>query len=285
MVSQQKIVYVNNLYDIISKSKIIGIANVMDIPTSALQEIRKKLRSMGFNIKVVKKSLLIKTLEKLNNENLKKMIDILENEKRITIMLILPKEEVNPFVLNKILEENKSYRSARVGDVLEEDVVIKAGPTNLTPGPVLTELKKYNIKTKVEGGKIAIVEDVVVAKKGQAVDEGLVSLFQKFNIVPIPVKVKLLVVYDGKTLYTQDILSTPLETYIEQLRSAFRKSLALSIQIVYPTKENIKLLLKKTYQNTIKLSIKEGIPSKDNIKLLLKNTYIIANKLKEKVGN
>ncbi len=47
MVSQQKVVYVNSLYDILSKSKIIGIANVIDIPTDSLQEIRKKLKSMG----------------------------------------------------------------------------------------------------------------------------------------------------------------------------------------------------------------------------------------------
>ncbi|MGC9132985.1 MAG: 50S ribosomal protein L10 [Nanopusillaceae archaeon] len=284
MVSQQKIIYVNDLYDILSKSKIIGIANVMDIPTSSLQEIRKKLKSMGFYMKTVKKNLLIKTLERFNDEKIREIINLLEKEKRITIMLILPKEEINPFLLNKILEENKSYKSARVGDVLEEDVIIKAGPTNLTPGPVLTELKKYNIKTKVEGGKIVIAEDTFVAKKGQTVDEGLVSLLQKFNITPISVKVKLLAVYDGKIIYTYDILSVPLETYIEQLKSGIRKAFALTLQIGYPTKENIKLLLMNTYQNIIKLSLKSGIPTKENTKLLLKRSFLTANKLKEKTN-
>ncbi|NAZ26231.1 MAG: 50S ribosomal protein L10, partial [Nanoarchaeota archaeon] len=211
MVSQQKILYVNDLYSKLSNSKIIGIANIMDIPTDSLQVIRKKLKGMNIDVKVVKKNLFIKALEKINDPNIKKMIDIIEENKRITVLLILPKEEINPFLLNKILEENKSYRSAKEGDILEEDVIIKAGPTNLTPGPVLTELKKYNIKTKVENGKIVITEDALVAKKGQKVDGGLVSLLQKFNITPIPVKIKLLLVYDGKTLYTYDILSTPLE--------------------------------------------------------------------------
>jgi large subunit ribosomal protein L10 len=284
MVSQQKIIYVNNLYDILSKSKIIGIANVMDIPTSSLQEIRKKLKSMGFNMKVVKKKLLIKALERFNDEKVREIIKLLEKEKRITVMLILPKEEINPFLLNKILEENKSYRSARVGDVLEEDVIIKAGPTNLTPGPILTELKKYNIKTKVEGGKIVIVEDAVVAKKGQVVDERLASLLQKFNITPIPVKVKLIVVYDGKTIYTHDILSTSLETYLEQLKSGIRKAFALTLQIGYPTKENIKLLLRNAYQNMMKLSLRSGIPTKDTIKHLLMNTYKRSVTLKEKLN-
>jgi large subunit ribosomal protein L10 len=284
MVSQQKILYVNDLYSKLSNSKIIGIANVMDIPTDSLQVIRKKLKEMGIDVKVVKKNLFVKSLEKINDPNIKKMIDIIEENKRITVLLILPKEEINPFLLNKILEENKSYRSAKEGDILEEDVIIRAGPTNLTPGPVLTELKKYNIKTKVENGKIVITEDALVAKKGQKVDSGLVSLLQKFNITPIPVKIKLLLVYDGKTLYTYDILSTPLEEYINQLRSGFRKAISLAVEISFPTKENIKILLTKAYQNLVKLSLNTGIPTKDTIKDLLKITNRRSIILKEKLN-
>jgi len=284
MVSQQKILYVNDLYSKLSSSKIIGVANVMDIPTDSLQIIRKKLKEMNIDVKVVKKNLFIKALERINDPNIKKMIDIIEENKRITVLLILPKEDINPFLLNKILEENKSYRAAKEGDILEEDIIIKAGPTNLTPGPVLTELKKYNIKTKVEGGKIVVIEDTLVAKKGQKVDSGLVSLLQKFNITPIPVKIKLLLVYDGKTLYTYDILSTPLEEYIKQLRSGFRKAISLAVEISFPTKENIKILLTRAYQNLVKLSLNTGIPTKDTIKELLK----IANRrsiiLKEKLN-
>ncbi len=256
----------------------------MDIPTDSLQIIRKKLKEMNIDVKVVKKNLFIKALERINDQNIKKMIDIIEENKRITVLLLLPKEEINPFLLNKILEENKSYRAAKEGDILEEDVIIRAGPTNLTPGPVLTELKKYNIKTKVENGKIVITEDTLVAKKGQKVDSGLVSLLQKFNITPIPVKIKLLLVYDGKTLYTYDILSTPLEEYINQLRSGFRKAISLTIEISFPTKENIKLLLTKAYQNLVKLSLNTGIPTKDTIKDLLRITNRRSIILKEKLN-
>ncbi len=256
----------------------------MDIPTASLQVIRKKLKEMNINVKVVKKNLFIKALEKINDPNIKKMIDIIEENKRITVLLILPKDEINPFLLNKILEENKSYRSAKEGDILEEDVIIRAGPTNLTPGPVLTELKKYNIKTKVENGKIVITEDALVAKKGQKVDSDLVSLLQKFNITPIPVRIKLLVVYDGKTLYTYDILSTPLEEYINQLRSGFRKAISLTLEIAFPTKENIKILLTKAYQNLVKLSLNTGIPTKDTIKDLLRITNRRSTTLKEKLN-
>jgi len=93
MVSQQKILYANDLYSKLSNSKIIGIANIMDIPTASLQVIRKKLKEMNINVKVVKKNLFIKALEKINDPNIKKMIDIIEENKRITVLLILPKDE------------------------------------------------------------------------------------------------------------------------------------------------------------------------------------------------
>jgi len=124
----------------------------------------------------------------------------------------------------------------------------------------------------------------LVAKKGQRVDSGLVSLLQKFNITPIPVKIKLLLVYDGKTLYTYYILSTPLEEYINQLRSGFRKAISLAVEISFPTKENIKILLTKAYQNLVKLSLNTGIPIKDTIKDLLKITNRRSITLKEKLN-
>jgi len=65
MVSQQKILYVNDLYSKLSNSKVIGIANVMDIPTNSLQVIRKKLKEMGIDVKVVKKNLFVKALERI----------------------------------------------------------------------------------------------------------------------------------------------------------------------------------------------------------------------------
>ncbi|BBL45306.1 50S ribosomal protein L10 [Nanobdella aerobiophila] len=284
MVAKQKLEYVENLYNILSKNHLLAIANLVETPTSALQKIRKNLKSQGFYLKTVRKNLFIRTLKNLNDKNLESLIKELEENKKITILLIIPSKEINPFILNKILEENRSYRAARIGDILEDDVMIKAGPTNLTPGPVLTELKKYNIKTKVENGKIAIAEDCIVAKKGTKVDEGLASLLQKFNITPIPVKVRLLLFYDGKVLYNQEVLSTPLEKYLEELNLAFKYSLGLSINIGYPTKENINILLENTYKNSIKLSLNLGVISKDNVRFILSRTYNIANKLKQKLN-
>ncbi len=284
MVASWKINYVKELSGKIAESKILAISNVMDIPSSALQVIRRNLKEKGFDLKVVRKRLLIKALEDIakKDQNYKKIIDILRNNKRITIMLILPKEPINPFVLNKILEENKTYREARPGDVLERDIVVKAGPTNFSPGPILSEFKKFKIKTKIEGGKIAVVEDTVIARKGERVNEELAAFIKKLDIKPIPVKVKLLLVYDGKILYTEDILSTPLEKYIEDLRNAFLKAYAVTVYIGYPTKDNIRTLLKRSFENALKLSIKIGLPNKYSVKEMIRRAIRVASHIKNK---
>ncbi|RDD52714.1 50S ribosomal protein L10 [Nanoarchaeota archaeon NZ13-N] len=286
MVAEWKIKYVRDLEDDIKGSRILGISDVMDIPTSALQSIRKSLKEKGFRLKVIRKKLLIKALEDLSKEdkNYEKIIELLKKNKRITIMLVLQKDSINPFLINKIFEENKSYREARPGDILEEDIVIKAGPTEFAAGPILSEFKKFNIKTKVEGGKIAIAEDAVIAKKGDKVSEDLASFLKKMNITPIPVRIKLLLAYDGRVIYTEDILSTPLEKYIDDLKLAIKKANSITIYVGYPTKYNVRILLRKGLENSLKLSIKLGFPTKQTVKEILRRAVRIGNHLKNKAN-
>jgi len=280
MVAPWKIEYVNNLYNELKNAKTFAIANAMDIPSSSLQEIREILKNKNINVKVVRKRLLIKALEILSKENsvYEEIIKQLKENKRITVTLLLPKEETNPFILNKILEENKTYRAARPEEIVLEDIIIPAGPTPFSPGPILSELKKFGLNVKVEGGKIVIAEEKLVAKKGEKISKDLASLLQKLNIKPIPVKLSILLVYDKGIIYTSDILSIPLEKYLEDLKNAFRKAVAVSVEIAYPTKYSIRLLLRKGYENAIKVSVKTGIPTKDSIELLLRkamNTALI----------
>jgi len=271
MVATWKIEYVNNLYKELSNAKTFAIANAMDIPSSSLHKIRKVLKSKNINIKVVRKKLLIKALERLSKENpiYQNIINQLKENKRITVTLLIPKESINPFILNKILEENKTYRAARPDEIAPEDIVIPAGPTPFTPGPVLSELKKFGLNVKVEGGKIVIAEEKLVTKKGDKISKDLASLLQKLNIEPIPVKLSILLAFDKGVIYTSDILSVPLEKYLEEIKGAFRKAIALSVEIAYPNKYSMKILLRKGYENAIKVSMKTGLPTKDSIKLLL----------------
>jgi len=272
MVAPWKIEYVNSLVDQLKNAESFAIANAMDVPSRSMQQIRKSLKQQEIHVKVVKKSLLIKALERLaqQNEKYSQVIEELERRDRITVTLLIPKERVNPFKLYKILDENKTFRAAKPGDVAPNEIKITAGPTPFTPGPVLTTLKKFGLKTKVEGGKIVITEDKVVAKKGDVITEDLAELLNKFGIEPIEVKLNVVLAYDRGIIYTEDVLSTPLEKYIEDLKRAFAKAAALSLEIGVPTRYTSKILLRRAIENAYKLSLRTGIPTKDTIKLILK---------------
>ena len=278
MVAPWKVEYVNNLVEELKKSPTFAIANAMDIPSRSMQQIRKSLKQNNVYVKVVKKTLLIKALERLAQESpkYKEIIEFLEKQKRITITLLIPQKDLNPFKLYRMLEENKSYRAARPGDIAPNDIVIPSGPTPFTPGPILSTLKKFGLKTKVEGGKIVITEDKVIAKKGEEISFEIADLLNKFGIEPIEVKLNIVLAYDKGIIYTEDILSIPPEKYIEDIQKAFRKAVALSLEITLPTKYSAELLFKRAFENAVKLSLKTGIPSKDTIKLMLRKAIATA---------
>ncbi len=284
MVAPWKYDYVNQLYEELKNAEMFGIANAMDTPSSALQNIRLMLADKA-NIKVVRKNLLIKALERLAEEKpeIKQIIDELEKNKRITVTLILPKEKLNSFKLYRLLDENKSYRKARPGDVAPEDIIIPAGPTNFTPGPILSELGRLGLKVAVEGGKVVVKRDKLVAKKGEVITPEAAELLSKFNIEPIEVKLALLITYENGIIYTLDVLAIDPQEYIDMLKRAFLKAVAVSVETGIPTKDSAKILFRKAFENAAKVSLKAGIPTKDTIELLLKRGIAIAAKIKEKV--
>jgi len=272
MVAPWKVDYVNSLVEQLSNTKSIAIANAVGVPSKSMQEIRKSLKNQDIYIKVVKKSLLIKALERLaeKDDSYQQIIQNIKEQKQITTTLLIPKKAVNPFKLYKILDENKTFRAAKPGDIAPNDIKITAGPTPFTPGPVLTSLKKFGLKTKVEGGKIVITEDKIVARKGDVITEDLAELLNKFGIEPIEVKLNIVLAYENGLIYSEDILSTPLEKYIEDLRRAFARAVALSLEAGIPTKYSVEILLRSAIENVYKLSMKTGIPTKDTINLLIK---------------
>ena len=65
------------------------------------------------------------------------------------------------------------------------DIEIKAGPTNLVPGPAISELGALGIQISIDEGKISIKFPKIIVKKGGEISEGVASLLQKLNIYPL----------------------------------------------------------------------------------------------------
>jgi large subunit ribosomal protein L10 len=100
----------------------------------------------------------------------------------------------------------------------------------------------------VEEGKIAIKKEVTVAKKGEKISKEVANALRKLDIKPISISLNVLGFYENGMVYTKDILEL-VKIFPEKLAFAHQQAVNLSVNVCYPTRETIKLLLIKAFNN------------------------------------
>jgi large subunit ribosomal protein L10 len=241
MVKDEKLKQVEELKKAIESSEVIGIIDMHKLPTHQIQLIKKKVRGEA-EIIITKKAILMHAFDGMKKENLA------EFRKHLPIMPGLILTNMDPFKFYGIVGKLKTPASAKEGDIAPNDIEVSAGPTNLLPGPAISELAKAGIQAGVEEGKIAVKRDTVVAKKGAVINAAVASALKKLNIQPMLIGMNVVAVYHNGMVYTKDVLSLVGEPYLNKLKEAFSQALSLSVEIEFPTKENIGYLLAKGYQ-------------------------------------
>jgi len=153
--------------------------------------------------------------------------------------------DLDAYELAGILAKKKTPVFAKAGQVAEDDIEVKDGPTDMVPGPAISELGALGLQVAVEDGKIAIKAPKVVITKGQTINENAASIFQKLNIMPFNVGLNINVAYDvaSKKIFTE--LKIDPEGYTEDLKQAAGKALGFAQKIVYICKETIGYFLAK----------------------------------------
>ena len=140
---------------------------------------------------------------------------------------------------------SKSSAPARAGQVAPKDIVVNTGPTSFVPGPIIGELGAAGLKTSVEGGKIVIKEDKIVANKGEVITSKVADLLNKFKIEPMEVGLKILALYENGVVYGGDVLNIEDSVYIDNVKKAYNEAFSLAIESGYIVKETVEHLIKK----------------------------------------
>jgi len=247
MKREEKIKLSEKLVEEFKKYSVIGIIDVNKLPSKILQIVKKEGRD-NINIEVIKKSVLLRVLQKIGRSELEKIVP---NQPAV----ILSNED--PFKIFIKIDKLKTPVYAKDGDITENDVLVTAGRTDLMPGPVISELAKVKIPAGVEEGKIAIKKDVVVAKKGDKISKDLASVLRKLKIETVRIGVNIIGIYSNRQIYKRDVLNLVNEVP-SLLIQARMEALNLSVGISYPTKDNISLLLSKAQNNAKALELKIG---------------------------
>ena len=275
-VSEEKKKEVKEIQELFSEYPVVGLVDMTGLPALQLQRIKKQLRDK-IVFKMSKKRAIRISLKNIKLENVDKLNEYLND---IMPAFIFTKE--NPFKLYKLLDKNKSSTKAKPGQKAPNDLIIKAGATNFTPGPIIGELGAMGLKTGVEAGKIIIKQDKVLVKKGEEISEKAADLLAKMGIEPMEVGLNLVVSYEKGEILTSDILGVSEEEYIENIKLAYSQSSALAREIGYISKDNIEMLIREAYISGKVIFESVKFPE-DEIKEELKEAEEQAEIVKEKV--
>jgi large subunit ribosomal protein L10 len=237
-VSDLKKKALKELVDLIKNSKTILIVSIKDIPASQIQEIGKKLRGKAI-VKIPKKSLMFRALDNSGNKELDKIKDYVKDNVAVLF------SDLDSFELASELIESKKPAKAKIGQEAPEDIEVPAGPTDLVPGPAISELGAFGIKIQIEGGKITIKDAKVIVKKGGKITGGAADIMNKLGIRPFSISLVPIAAFDiaeGK-LYSE--IKIDREGTLNELRLEFAKALAFAVKIDYICGDTIKFLIAK----------------------------------------
>ena len=240
MRKEEKILLAEEIAKEMKSYKTVGIVDLYKIPTKEFKEIRKALSELA-RIKVIKKSTLKFASEKAGEE-FKKLFELNPNQ----FAILFSNEE--PFSLFKKIYETTSETYAKENDVAEEDIWVYAGPTQIKAGPSISEFARLKIPAGVEAGFIAVKKDTQVAKRGDKISKELAALLRKLKIKAKKVRLNVLGLLHDGVLYKSDTLNLVFE-YPKMLKQASQNAFNLSVNIGYPTRENINILISKCYLN------------------------------------
>ena len=206
------------------KAHTILIASTKNLPSAKFHMIKKNMRGKA-DIRVAKKSLILRAItqtEKGSLQNLKPFITA-------DVALFLSQEDA--FKLSALLADNQTPSKAKAGEIAPEDIVVEPGPTELIPGPAISELSGVGLKVAVEGGKLAIKQGATVVKKGETVTGKVASVLGKLNINPMHVGFIPIAAYDSTADKVYENIVIDKKSAYENLKSAIAKALNFAINI------------------------------------------------------
>ncbi|MBI2044147.1 50S ribosomal protein L10 [Candidatus Pacearchaeota archaeon] len=246
-VSKRKIASVKELSELVKSKNTILVASIKSMPAAQFQQVGKKLRGKAI-IKVPKKNLIFRAIDSANNESLKSLKEKIKEDSAILF------SDFDAFDLSSDLAENKTKIRAKSGQEAPEDISIEAGPTELMPGPALTELASAGLRTQIEKGKISIKESKVIVKKGEKISDAAAKVMSLLDIKPFSVGFAPVAAFDIKENKLYLNIQIDKQGTVTELKNSYGKSLAFAVQMNYISNDTIKFLLSKAAMNEKALS-------------------------------
>jgi len=267
MVKQWKKDRVEELSKNLSKIKSVMIISLKGIPGKQLLHIRHSIKDRA-QIIMTKKCIIKRALEKLGMPEMSKAVG--------DVPAILVSEH-DPFYLSVILDKEKVPAYAKPGDISPEKIMVPKGPTPFAPGPILTELGDVGIKVKIQGGKITVVKETVVAEKGDTINENVASILKKLNIMPMEMGLDIKLAFVDKKLFKNVHVDIDGIKNKISLSNGWAFNLAVNAGIL--TLETVELLISKADSESLNLAVEANILNKRTAEIIFGRAHHVASSL------
>jgi large subunit ribosomal protein L10 len=259
-IPEYKIESVDKIAERLKNSKTVFIASIKSLPASKFQKIKKNLRGKA-EVAVAKKSIVLRAIDKVNKGAIKELKELIQAD--VCLMF----SELDAFELAGVLIDNQTPANAKAGDVAPEDIKVEPGPTDLMPGPAISELGSVGIKVAVEDGKLAIKQPATILKAGETVNPKVASVLAKLGIAPMKVGFLPVGAYDSEADKVYREIKIDKEGTLEELRTAIGKALGFAVNLGYTVKETISYFISKAAmeEKALAAKIAEGGASEGKV--------------------
>ncbi|MGD0719142.1 MAG: 50S ribosomal protein L10 [Thermoplasmata archaeon] len=260
----EKIVRVDALRAKVVSRQVTALVGLRGVPASALQSMRQELRNRGHPILVAPNSTIRHALERAT-ETRPSLHPLLEHVEDQTAVL---SAEGNPFALYAEMSATRSPTPARGGESAPNDIVVPAGTTSFKPGPIVGELQHAGFPAAIEKGKVVLKRDTTIVHQGQTISREVAGLLTRMEIFPLEVGLDLRALVDGDTFYPPQALAIDLDALRASFAQSARAALGLAVEIGYPTKASVPILLARAHRGALGLAVAGGYVTKETIPAL-----------------
>ena len=245
-IPKKKIKAVEELNGLINTKKTVFLSSIKNLPASQFQEITKKLRGKAV-VKVPKKNIILRAINNSKNEEIKKLKDQLQGD--IAILF----SDSDAFDLASDLIDIRSNVKAKKGQEAPENIEVPEGPTDLIPGPAVSELGALGIPIMIDKGKIHIKEAKIIVKKGEKISGPASEVMSKLDIKPFSVGFEPLAAFDTKENKLYLNIKIDKKGTLNNLKLAFGKAKPFAVKLGYISKDTISLMINKAGREELAL--------------------------------
>ncbi len=270
-IPEWKVKDVEELVEMIKKSRVVGVVGVREIPADNLQQMRGSLRG-NVEIRMVRNTIARRALEASAPE-IRPLADFIEDQ---TALLF---SNENPFKLSGLLEKGKQPMPIKAGARAPKDIVIEAGVTSFSPGPMVGKLQAAGIPAAIKSGKVVINQQITLAKEGEVVSAKTADILKIMEIFPRNVGLELRAAYESGLIFNVKDLSINVEAQISELFAASAKAFGFAVEIGYATPKTVGPMLQKAQTKARALVLEAGLPVPSMMDMLLAKAAANANAL------